>query len=102
MYLAGDPTKAVLANGYLRYDCSTDTLYVLVLQENYLQPTATPLLTSPTGNAWAEIDGGNTKEYTDTSGNDGTPPDFARVGLGYSQVDSTYAEGYEASFSLAP
>jgi hypothetical protein len=102
MYVAGDPTKAILANGYLRYDCATNTLYVLVLQQNYLQLNAIPLLTSPTGNAWTEIDGNSMKEYTDTSGNDGTPPDFAWVGLGYSQADMSYAQGYEASFSLMP
>jgi hypothetical protein len=97
MYVAGDPSKAAVANGYLRYDCSTNTLYVLVLQAD-----GTPLLSSPTGNAWAEINGSSTKVYTDTSGNSGTPPEFAWVGRGYSPTDATYAQGYEAAFSLAP
>src|SRR5438105_3279425 len=66
MYTAGDPAKPVLANGYLRYDCSTGTLYVLVLQTGIGTVGAIPLLASPTGNAWTFLDGNkNVKEYTD-------------------------------------
>src|SRR5437773_438887 len=48
MYTAGAPSKPALANGYLRYDCASQTLYVLVLQHDYLLADAAPLLTSPT------------------------------------------------------
>jgi hypothetical protein len=96
MYTAGNSTKQALSSGYLRYDCSTQTMYVLVLQLPGVE-----LLSSPTGNAWVTINGASSKLYTDTSGSNGTPPDFAWVGLGDGGT-ATYAQGYEASFSLAP
>lgn len=91
MYVAGDPSKANLSDAYLRYDCSTHTLYVLVLQVSPGQILAQP------ANAWATINGAPQKVYTGSSGNDGTPPDFAWVGL-----NGGFAQGYEASFSIAP
>src|SRR5207248_6223879 len=51
MYNAGNPSKAHTSNGYLRYDCSADIMYVLVLQQG-----TTVLLTAP-GNAWTTING---------------------------------------------
>lgn len=95
MYLAGDPTKAVLSNGFLRYDCTTDTLYVLVLQAD-----GDPILTA-SGNAWAEIDGSSTKVYTDNTSSEPTGAAFAWVGEGYDSANPSNAEGYEAMFPLA-
>ena len=34
MYEAGNPTKTLLSKSYLRYDCTSNTLYVLVLTED--------------------------------------------------------------------
>jgi hypothetical protein len=91
MYVAGDPSKANLSDGYLRYDCSTHTLYVLVLQVSPAKVLASA------NDAWATINGDPHKVYTGSSGNDGTPPDFAWVGL-----NGGFAQGYEASFSIDP
>jgi hypothetical protein len=95
MYRAGDPTKTLESNVYLRYDCDNGILYALVLQAN-----GVPLIIN-SGTAWIAIDTQSNKVVTDGSGNDGTPPDFAWVGQGY-DGDSTHAQGYEASFYLAP
>ncbi len=91
MYVAGDSSKPNLSDGYLRYDCSTHTLYVLVLQVSPAKVLASA------GDAWGTINGDPHKVYTGSSGNDGTPPDFAWVGL-----NGGFAQGYEASFSINP
>ena len=39
MYRAGDPTKDVLGRLYLRYDCSTETLYALVDVADDIDPS---------------------------------------------------------------
>lgn len=107
MYLAGNSTKGVLANGYLRYDCTSGTLDVLVLQASSSDPIGTSASSSSVGgpyggNAWAEIDGGSSKQYTDSDTTDAshTPPEFAWVGLNYDGNGD--AQGYEASFAIAP
>jgi hypothetical protein len=95
-----DPTAGnykVLGDGYLRYDCATGTVFVLVLTSD----PSIPVLVSPSGNAWASIGGIHGKVYTDGSGDDGTPPDFHWIGQG-DDGNSAHAQGYEASFSLAP
>jgi hypothetical protein len=95
MYRAGDSTKEHESDLYLRYDCDNQILYVLVLQANGVP------LQIISGTAWIAIDSQSNKLVTDGSGNDGTPPDFAWVGQGY-DGDPTHAQGYEASFELAP
>src|SRR5437899_2141450 len=95
-FVAGDPTKAALGKVYLRYDCSNGVMYVLILNvdNNY------PALVSDL-DAWAEVAGVAGKVYTGASGNDGTPPDFSWIGIGF-DGNPNHALGYEASFPLAP
>jgi hypothetical protein len=85
MYRAGNPAKPLESRAYLRYDCATGTVYVLVLSE-----PGVPTLTWA-DDAWVKIDGGKAV--------DGTYPAFAWVGL---SADGKTARGYEASFPLAP
>jgi uncharacterized repeat protein (TIGR01451 family) len=91
MFTAGDPDKPRLANAYLRYDCASQKLFVLVLQV-----PGVPLLTSPTGNAWANFTKAGSKLY-----NDNNAGDVLWFGLGY-DGDPTHARGYEAAIPLAP
>jgi len=89
MYRAADPTKKVESKLYLRYDCQTETLYVLVLAVNGVTVLPEP------DNAFVKL--GNAIKLVDgNDGDDGTPPDFAWV-----MSNSDYI-GFEASASLAP
>lgn len=105
LYEAGNSSKPVLADGYLRYDCSSQTMYVLVLQQCAGTPGAVPLLTSAQ-DSWVKVgtypDVNPAPVVTGASGTNagGTPPEFAWIGLGYDS-NAGHAEGYEASFSLA-
>jgi hypothetical protein len=96
MYRAGDPTKPLESKAYLRYDCPAHTVYALVLSE----PGVPGLIIPPEVNSWIAIDGPSNKVVNEVSGDDGTPPDFAWVGLGY-DGDTLHVRGYEASFPLA-
>jgi uncharacterized repeat protein (TIGR01451 family) len=96
MYQGGDPNKDILSKLYLRYDCSTNTLYALVLVE--------------TGHT-IDVDAGDPGEehyikISDTKIVDdgdqppsGGPPDFEWIGL---SGDGTTADGWETSASLDP
>jgi hypothetical protein len=100
LYNGWDASKNLEANVYLRYNTSTNTLYVLVLA----QPGYTGLVSS--GDSWVAIsssDNGmvNNKVVDASSGNNGVPPDFAYVGQGY-DGNSGHCQGYEASFIIAP
>ena len=94
MYRAGDPTKPLESKLYLRYDCLTHTMYVLVLAEPGI-----PILVD--GDSWIAIDMISNKVVNDNSGDDGTPPDFAFVGVSF-DGDPNHAQGWEASFTIAP
>jgi uncharacterized repeat protein (TIGR01451 family) len=96
MYRAGDPNKKVESKLYVRYDCATQTLYVLVLAVD-----GVPVLPQP-DDAFVKL-GNATKLVDGNSGNNGTPPDFAWImeANGLAQVNGTYI-GFEASASLAP
>lgn len=97
MYRAGNPTKPVESKAYLRYNCATSTMYVLVLMEpnsiGYIDPNAQT--------AWVAINAQNNKVVTENSGDDGIPPDFQWIGQGY-DGDPQHVRGYEASFQIAP
>jgi hypothetical protein len=97
MYRAGNPTKPVESKAYLRYDCTTHTMYVLVLMEPNSIGYIDPLMQT----AWVAINAQNNKVVTENSGDDGIPPDFQWVGQAY-DGDPQHVRGYEASFSIAP
>jgi len=97
MFRAGKPDKPLESKLYLRYDCTTATMYALVLCEpdvpGYIDPTATT--------AWIAIDAQNNKVVDERSGNSipPDPPDFAWVGQGY-DGNLQHVQGYEASFRI--
>jgi hypothetical protein len=97
MYRAGNPTKPIESRAYLRYNCTTHTMYVLVLMEpnsiGYIDPNAQT--------AWVAINAQNNKVVTENSGDDGIPPDFQWIGQGY-DGDPQHVRGYEASFTILP
>ena len=97
MYRAGNPSKPVESRAYLRYDCTTHTMYVLVLMEpghiGYIDPA--------NQTAWVAINNQNNKVVTENSGDDGIPPDFEWVGQGY-DGNPQHVRGYEASFTIVP
>jgi hypothetical protein len=98
MYRAGKTDKVVESKLYLRYDCPTNTLYVLVLAE-----PGVPIIARRTDGAWVAIDGISYKVVNAKAGNDGSPPDFAWVTRPNGSVqDGLFAIGYEASFILMP
>jgi hypothetical protein len=101
MYRAGNPTKPLESKLYLRYDCLTQTMYALCLRE-----PADPIVAYPDPQQnWIAI---NSQANKLVSGLDqpanASPPDFAYYNLfGPTPPDSlTYADGWEASFQIAP
>ncbi len=91
MYRASNPGFDMLSKLYLRHDCATQTLYLLVLAEPGVQIEAF----HAAAEQWAKIS--NTIQVSNLSGNNGVAPDF-----NYINSDGTYADGWEASFILAP
>lgn len=100
MYRAGNPTKPIESYLYLRYDCLTHTVYALCLKAGVDPIIAFP---NPEQN-WLAINMQSNKVVTGLSGNDAIPPDFAFINTyGPTPPDSLiYADGWEASFTLAP
>lgn len=90
MYLAGDSTRTVEAYLYLRYQCTSNTLYALVLPA----PGYT-ILQLPT-DSFVKL-GNSTTLVNGNSGDDGIAPDFAWI----SPTGTTVA-GWEASAILIP
>ncbi len=96
MYNGWDASNTLEAKAYLRYDISTDTLYIMVLiQAGYVG------LTTPE-EAFVTLsfsDDGkiDNKVVSDGSGDNGVPPDFCWVG-----ESGGTAQGYEASFIIGP
>lgn len=88
MYRAGNPAKIVESKLYLRYDCSENVMYALVLEET---PAEAELSAD---DAWIAIGLIQDKVVSGNSGNDGVPPDFSWVYNGEDLV------GYEASFAI--
>ena len=97
MYRAGKPDKPVESKAYLRYDCATQTVYVLVL----IEPNSVGYIDPNNQTAWVAINQQNNKVVTENSGDDGIAPDFQWVGQGY-DGNAQHVRGYEASFPLAP
>jgi len=96
MYRAGNPTKPIESKAYLRYDCLTHTMFVLVLTV----PNVPAYIDSDAVTAWVAIDNQSNKVVNEISGNDGIPADFEWIGRNY-DGNNQHALGYEASFPLA-
>ena len=96
MYEAANPTKDVMSKLYLRYDCSTNTLYALVLVETGHTIDVDSGL--PGEEHFIKIKGSKIVSDGDRPPDD-TPPDWQWIGL---SVDETTADGWEASASLDP
>ena len=91
LHRAGNSTKPIEAKLYLRYGCNTGTLYIMVKAEPGI-----PILDNPLDEHYVKL--GKSDKLVDAgSGNDGTPPDFAWIGL---NEDGTEAQGWEASTLL--
>ena len=95
MFRAAKVDKVVESKLYLRYTCTTPTstsgtLYALVLAEQNVTIAA-----NLPDDSYIKI--GGTKYVDGQSGDDGTPPDFAWVGL-----SGATATGWEASANVAP
>lgn len=96
MYEAGNPTKDVLSDLYLRYNCVDKVMYALVLKQSGYSVEGAP---------WIKIyDLSNSPQVDDNNNNSGIPsnvlPDFSWVPPSGSVQANT--EGYEASFELDP
>jgi len=89
MYRAGDPNKVIESNLYLRYDCISQTLYILVLNVNGIVA-----ITSPQ-DAYLKykINPSGAQSFKGVGGDSQT---FAWVTSGNSVV------GWEGSFQIAP
>ncbi len=87
MYEAGRDSKEVLSKVYMRYDCSSEVLYLLVVLEDGHE------LNSSDGDQWVKLTSqGNGTVVDGSSGNNGTPPDFQ-----YLAGSDGNAPGWEAS-----
>jgi uncharacterized repeat protein (TIGR01451 family) len=89
MYRAGNSDKEIESKLYLRYNCATSTMYVLVLA----QPGVSVL--TQADDAYVKF-GNSDKELDGNSGNNGTPPDFAWI------TSSGTTIGWEGSFIVTP
>ena len=87
----GQADSPVRGHLYLRYDCTTETLYALVLGVDGIQFQQTR-----PENAYIRLDGTG-KVVSGNSGNNGTPPDFSWV-----NPDGTLADGFEGSMTVSP
>jgi hypothetical protein len=97
MYRAGNPNKPLESKLYLRYDCSTNTLYALVLCE----PGVVGCIDSTATTAWIAIGDQTNKVVNEISDIDGIPPDFAWIDRGF-DGNPWHVHGYEASFTMMP
>jgi hypothetical protein len=88
MHEAGRTSKDVLSKLYLRYDCTNEILYSLViLEDGYI------LNHAGSGEHYIKVDGA--KMVDESYGDDDSAPDFAFL----NQLDPNY-EGWEASTPL--
>ncbi|MCL1038685.1 hypothetical protein L2750_16270 [Shewanella submarina] len=103
LYVAGNPNKPHLANSYLRYDCHTNTMFVLVLDRD----TSDNTYIEQTGqNAWVRIAELGASPVVDLNPpeSNGIPPDSSWVPEDGQQGPDgiPLLTGYEASFPLYP
>lgn len=89
MHRAGDPNKVIESNLYLRYDCNTQTLYILVLNVNGIQAIAS------SQDAYLKYKV-NPAAPQSVKGVGGDSQSFAWVASGNTVV------GWEGSFQIAP
>lgn len=89
------------ANLHLRYDCVAQTMYALVLTVNDDNGNPIPARVDAPGIAGLALNSTGNSVVTGNSGNDGTPPDFAWVDVGF-DGNPDHARGFEASFSMSP
>lgn len=87
---AGKLDHPLFAHLYLKYDCESNILFVLVYRDNSI-----PMIIEDGEEAWIKINGSKAVSANDVP-TDLTQPNFAWV-----NSNSGYADGYEASFSLA-
>jgi hypothetical protein len=93
MYRDGDPNLPIIARIYLRYDCNTGTMYVLVLSEPNVPVRILPY------EVWIQLVGVNGHVFDGDPYNDGPPSDFAWVELTPGSPEPL-AWGYEGKFPL--
>jgi hypothetical protein len=93
MYKAADPTKAVLAKLYLRYDCDANKLGLLVLA----QPGNAIDVASGLDEHFVKLGAQKLIDANFAPPDGEPPPDFAWVGL---SGDGRTAAGWEASVTL--
>lgn len=93
MYRAGSEVKAIESWLYLRYDCTSSTLFILVRG----RPSVPVFAIAE--EAWVAVDGNWEKLVDGDAGNDGVPPEFEWIDL---NEEGTFAAGYEASIILPP
>ncbi len=99
MYTAGNTKKPVLAKAHLRYQATTETMYVMVAQVDANKPL---LVQSEEAYVKVGTPSPSTTAVSDQTNNDGTPPDWAWVGLGYAGTRDGHntARAFEASFKI--
>ena len=88
MYRAWKPTKDVLSEAYLRYDCAANVLYVMVEKA-----TSYPILAQDGDEVYVKIDG-DKKVSSDDEGRVGQPT------FQWINKSGSYADGWEASFYI--
>lgn len=91
MCQAGNPDKPELSSLFLRYNCSSDTLYLLVLPASDVT-----MEVNGSEEHWAKING--KVKVDDQVGQDGEAPDFAWI---ETSENGTAVGGWEASLILS-
>ena len=95
MYRAADPTKDILAKLYLRYDCDSNTLGVLVMAE----PGHSIDVDAGADEHFIKVNDTKVIDANYTPPDGAPPPDFAWIGL---SADGSTAAGWEASIAMYP
>lgn len=91
--------KRLECGAYLRYDCRSQILYVLVLAEPGV--AARRDVAGSPRTSWVAIGASDRRTVAADAGRDGEPPDFAWIDPGF-DGNPSHVRGFEASFRLAP